>query len=505
MKRLRKLRPVLLVPLFVALLCGVALAASPRGEVLQDGWYALYLAGQKAGWHHVRSVRSEWRERKVVNTTLHQEIAVSRAGVTIEMATDTTVVETPDGRVLAFEQKITQGPTKRAVRGEVSGQQMEVKTSTGGGQSTRTVPAPRGLGPWAERRLRLEKGFEPGTTYAAKVFAPEAPGRDVSMELTVGPEESVQIYEVEKDLHRLEVTYSILPGVVTREWMDEDGTSWLAEMAPGPGLKIEMRRAPEELATAPSAPAELLASSYVVPDRALARPRALEKLRVAISPKKPDYSLPEPPESAGQKVERAADGGLRLSVRRVGPPDSAGYELPYRGSRYAPLLQSNSWLELEDETVQRLTRRAVGETADPVVAARRIESFVAGHIEEKNLSLGMATAAETARQMRGDCTEHAVLTAAMARAAGIPSRVVGGLVYAQFLPGARSGGFGYHMWTEVYVGEWYPLDAALGGHDATHLALFQSDLNNTGNMVEMSGRIVQFLGRIEIRVLEAQP
>ena len=119
--------------------------------------------------------------------------------------------------------------------------------------------------------------------------------------------------------------------------------------------------------------------------------------------------------------------------------------------------------------------------------------------------MGFATAAETALQKEGDCSEHAVLAAAMARAAGMPSRVVGGLAYVDSLPGQGGRGFGYHMWAEVFVGEWFPIDPALGAHDATHIDMLRSGLDEPGDLLEASSAITVFLGRVRIRVLETAP
>jgi hypothetical protein len=55
---------------------------------------------------------------------------------------------------------------------------------------------------------------------------------------------------------------------------------------------------------------------------------------------------------------------------------------------------------------------------------------------------------------------------ALCRAAGIPARGATGLVYTD-----RA--FGFHMWNEVYLGGWVPVDAGLGGPPPrpTHLWL----------------------------------
>lgn len=57
----------------------------------------------------------------------------------------------------------------------------------------------------------------------------------------------------------------------------------------------------------------------------------------------------------------------------------------------------------------------------------------------------------------GDCTEYACLAAALARANGIPARMVGGYVITgSAAPRADE----YHDWTEVYLdGAWHVLDA----------------------------------------------
>jgi len=62
-----------------------------------------------------------------------------------------------------------------------------------------------------------------------------------------------------------------------------------------------------------------------------------------------------------------------------------------------------------------------------------------------------------------------VLFAALARAAGIPTKVCLGLTYTNI------GAFLYHAWAEVYVGKWVPIDPALGQMqvDATHLKMFE--------------------------------
>ena len=78
---------------------------------------------------------------------------------------------------------------------------------------------------------------------------------------------------------------------------------------------------------------------------------------------------------------------------------------------------------------------------------------------------GAPTGASGALERRsGDAREFALLTTALARAAGVPAHPVAGLLQ-------HDGRFYMHTWTEVYVGRWIPVDAMLGQFpaDASHL------------------------------------
>ena len=75
---------------------------------------------------------------------------------------------------------------------------------------------------------------------------------------------------------------------------------------------------------------------------------------------------------------------------------------------------------------------------------------------------------------KGDCGPHSTLMVAMLRAAGIPARLVGGLVYTPTFGGS----FGQHAWVEVYMGDagWVAIDPTTGEFQrlsATHIKLFE--------------------------------
>ncbi|HOV59022.1 MAG TPA: transglutaminase-like domain-containing protein, partial [Rhodanobacteraceae bacterium] len=104
---------------------------------------------------------------------------------------------------------------------------------------------------------------------------------------------------------------------------------------------------------------------------------------------------------------------------------------------------------------------------------------------------GYASALEVVKTREGDCTEHAVLLAALGRALGIPTRVVDGLAYTGRF-GTAERVFVPHAWVQAWVdGHWRSYDAALNGFDAGHIALsvgdgdpwrFYAGLSTLGNL-----------------------
>lgn len=95
----------------------------------------------------------------------------------------------------------------------------------------------------------------------------------------------------------------------------------------------------------------------------------------------------------------------------------------------------------------------------------------------------------------GNCQTHARLYTALARASGIPTRFVSGLVY---LDGK---GFLYHSWAESFIDDrWISIDPTYSQlpSDATHIKLLE------GHMPEDMAPIIAIIGRIKINVLETK-
>jgi Transglutaminase-like superfamily len=89
---------------------------------------------------------------------------------------------------------------------------------------------------------------------------------------------------------------------------------------------------------------------------------------------------------------------------------------------------------------------------------------------------GHYSALETIERRAGDCTEASVLLAALGRSAGIPTRVVNGLVYSRESYHGVANAWMPHSWTLAFAdGKWRSFDLALDNFDSTHIALTVGD------------------------------
>ncbi len=207
--------------------------------------------------------------------------------------------------------------------------------------------------------------------------------------------------------------------------------------------------------------------------------------------------LPQIPEATFQKVERVNNSTARITllpsvVTRKNAVQTSNVTLPSQPATH--------WMPLQDSTLQKIATIAAAGQTDPREVCRRLVTYVHAKMQHSPFSTSLSPANEVARTLRGDCTEHAILLAALMRIRGIPSRVVAGLVHTRHLLG-----FVGHMWVEAYIdGEWVPFDSTIGFAEsgATHLKLAESEMpDNMTSGISLFLPVLDLAGRAEIRIV----
>jgi Transglutaminase-like superfamily len=152
---------------------------------------------------------------------------------------------------------------------------------------------------------------------------------------------------------------------------------------------------------------------------------------------------------------------------------------------------STLYIQRDHKLIKDKAASIIGKEKDPFLASVALYEWLADRMNiTKEIRATIPDALEVLKSGSGDCNEHAVLYAALARSVGIPCKVCVGLVYA---PSLES--FGYHAWNEVLISEepptWYALDCALGQKrvDATHIKVAEGDMTKWLAIVPLVGKM----------------
>lgn len=165
----------------------------------------------------------------------------------------------------------------------------------------------------------------------------------------------------------------------------------------------------------------------------------------------------------------------------------------------AEYLESCHFIDSDDARVKELAHRAVGAETDLWKKSLRIERWVKQNMRPDD-GAALAPAGQTAHNLRGDCRAYALLTAALCRAEGVPSRTAVGLIYVEK---ASKPFFGFHMWTEVFIdGRWLGLDGTLGlgGVGADHLKVADHSWHDVESLTPLLP-VRRILGKTNIEVV----
>ncbi len=119
-------------------------------------------------------------------------------------------------------------------------------------------------------------------------------------------------------------------------------------------------------------------------------------------------------------------------------------------------------IDFEEASVQRLGED-LRSRHERRPAVDEIVTYVHEHIGNKSYSRGFDLASQVAESGEGDCTEHAVLLAALARSNGYAARVIVGVLLLDDT--LETLAFG-HAWTEIHDGSaWQIKDATMPAAD----------------------------------------
>jgi hypothetical protein len=424
-------------------------------------WYTIVdEGGTRIGFASIEVARvgTDWRRTETREVTLAEE-----GGPWIRLAERAVILTSADGRVRSVQHVEQTGRawTRRDI--DISGDHADVVTNGSRGRGRMVVPLPAGtrfdggedlLRTWDPQRQPLLEfdDFDAGSATVDHVVV-----RPAAAEASDPPGSSAAL-RVRYEQGRIRGIARVIRGA--------DG-SLAGARQPMFGSAVTFMAANRAEALRPHA-------AYA------ALPRSLVKSPVRITPAALDGHIRyrftptaglgfEPPET-GEQAARVDGTDIILDVCR-----DCGPGLPDDAATLARARKPTEWLESEDPRIRAIAdpvaHRTLPDAAKMALLLERARPFL-----EKVDFVGHYSAVETLKRRAGDCTEAAVLLAALGRAAGIPTLVASGLVYSREQYHGVANMFMPHSWTLAYVdGRWRSFDLALDSFDASHIALTVGD------------------------------
>lgn len=208
---------------------------------------------------------------------------------------------------------------------------------------------------------------------------------------------------------------------------------------------FEARKETEESAIDMGYSADLFLLGSLGVDKPIGEPENVKALELKIKKEVADWVSIGPYQNVEQR-----EGAYVLKLGKA-----YGEAVTASAEDIALNLKETVTLPISHPVIQKLVKEAVGEEIDPVKKTKKLISFVSDFIED-SLNDNAVSVLDICKNKRGDCSEHSMLFATMARAAGIPCREVGGYIYI----GDDVKAFGNHAWNEVVLGGcWVPVDS----------------------------------------------
>jgi transglutaminase superfamily protein len=482
----RTLRVSLFLPalLLLGALPGLAESVRPAvSDVLRaprpaDGeYFGLYLVDKKVGWYFTDLQRVPGRSeiRSVVNFVFKAVVGNNTAE---RRHQEERIYESlPGGRLLSFVIKDEGDGGNQVLTGKVTPTGFSVKRHRPGqADETFTIPPVQETVEDADQlRVALLRGKE--------LSGMALDGTDLGqyrMTTTPGDEERRVVNGVSVLLRKATIV------------SEKEKVPMQAVVAPD-GAVIEMSYGSAMIARAePKSVAERLDRVEIFGLTRLVLPNAPPPTAQKV-PGEWTLVLTGFPEKFHRKTDRQryrdAGGGRSEVTIRAAAPDPA--KLVKRGAAHpldtAEYLKSSILVESDNPIIVAKAKEIAGSETDSYAAARKVVSWV-GRNMKKDYGASADRATDVLRTLRGDCTEHSLLSIALLRALGIPARRVDGVVYVQNADGVPA--LYWHEWVEAWVGTWTQLDPTFGQPvaDATHLTLGE----------ESSAEIMPLLGELKV-------
>jgi hypothetical protein len=439
----------------------------------RETWMNIFQDKKKIGFSHSRYARLD--QGYHFNETLFMRI--NTMGMIQDIGLKTNGTLNTDFSLKSFDFEIASGRFNFSASGDISDKILKLDTQSTGAKQTYQLKLTDDIYFTSGIVQAASAGkLKPGDQLTLKVFDPIAMGQE-SIQLLVLEEEDITIMGQLKKATKFSLKFK---GATQLAWMDEKGD--LLREKGMLGIILEKTTREDAMYGLPIQSSQDLTKAASIPANIdIDNPAGLTKMRFEIT--------------ASGDFTKQLQGGRQifkapiLSIKKETLEDLSQKDpsLAYRED-LKTFLAPSPFIQSDHPAIKKLTSDLVAEKDLPLEKTRKLVAWIQSHIEKRPV-ISLPDALSTLENRVGDCNEHAVLFAAMARAAGIPTKIEAGVVFLR-----KS--FFYHAWNSIYVGRWVTVDALFDQipADVTHIRL-------ASGMQKDQLDILGLIGNLKIQIL----
>jgi hypothetical protein len=441
----------------------------------RETWMNILQQGQKIGYAHRQFYKTDAGYR-VLESVFMQ---INTMGMVQDIRYKTEGNFHPNFTLSHFDFNLQSSLFRFKAWGVVKEGTLTFITSTPGSEQKIDIPLEKDIHlPIGILETLNAEDLRPGDARTFQVFDPTTAAQR-PVKVVILAEESIPIMGRQEIAKKVSVDFM---GVSQYAWIGKDGTVLKEE---GPlGIKLEQVTKEEALQKVALLPNLDLAEIASIPvNKVLQDVDRLMELKLRLSGiEERDIFL-----NGGRQFLN----GKILTVRRESisnlSPQKMSERFPEEIKAY---LESSLFIQSDHPEIQAKAKEIVSPDDSAVVKAYKLIAWVNKNIQKRPV-VSVPNALETLRNQVGDCNEHAVLYAALARAAGIPAQVEAGLVY-------QNRRFYYHAWNVIYLGTWITVDPVMGQlpADVTHIRFARG--------TERQIDLIQMIGKVRIEILGSE-
>ena len=481
-----------------------AQSSSAKGQIIFDRYYTVKCQSQHCGYARYAVRQSPDKITFLSYTNMTLSIMEQDMHIVVKSISH----EKPTGELISMQTTTWTNGVRSTKKAMLQDNQLQVTTELASQKSTEHFAIPPGgfTTDLAVERLIKPLLNQPGQCLELTVLSLEGgPSLFIPTTIEVISPETIQAYSQAVSAIKVKLTLTVQDmELITYSWFDQQGS--LANRMSFGGLDIFLQAAEKEHAKKTPGKADLTNIALLAPKVPLKNPANASRAvyRLSLKDDQPfSFSLPQ---TDMQQVLAKGPNYLDVQITRQATKAFANQPPQQVPEELKEYLRPSLYLDWQNPVLKAAAKGIPVDSENPWDLALALWKYADETISTKELGVYFDPASKVLANRRGDCTEHAVLLAALARARGLPSRIVTGLVQVSGLVGHQTV-FGYHAWTEVWInGQWIALDAALAQApaDVSHIALGVSAQNASDPAVATTVGLFQVIGNLEIEVLQQE-